>query len=113
MLDGRWGKTRCVLMKRNCVLFYLITVLREGNQARFELFGNIFKPFNAVQVLNPPVSLIMACKERYNLFVNRASLDRESLENLSLTIRSQCTLSLTSKNITKHYGFLMFWERMS
>ena len=45
MLDGRWGKTRCVLMKRNCVLFYLITVLREGNQARFELFSKIFLTF--------------------------------------------------------------------
>ena len=36
-----------------------------------------------MQVLNRPISLIMACKEKYNLFINRASLDRESLENLS------------------------------
>ena len=27
--------------------------------------------------LHPPVSLFMACKERYNLHMNRASLERE------------------------------------
>ena len=37
-----WGETRCALMKRNCVLFYLIIILRKGNQARFELFSKIF-----------------------------------------------------------------------
>ena len=35
-------------MKRNNVLFYLIIVLKEGNQARFELFGKKFKLFNAM-----------------------------------------------------------------
>ena len=35
-------KQECVLVERKCVLFYVIIVLREWNQARFELFGKIF-----------------------------------------------------------------------
>ena len=35
-------KTICVLVERNCLLFYLIIVSREGNQARFELLSKIF-----------------------------------------------------------------------
>ena len=39
--DGRRGKTRCTLLEKNCVLFYLIIVLREWNQAQLELFSKI------------------------------------------------------------------------
>ena len=35
--DGFRGETRYALMERNCALFYLIIVFREGRQARFEL----------------------------------------------------------------------------
>ena len=42
------AKQECALMERKCVLFYLIIVLRECNQARFELFGKIFQLFNAM-----------------------------------------------------------------
>ena len=35
-------KQECVLVERNCVLFYVIIVLRERSQARFELFSKIF-----------------------------------------------------------------------
>ena len=38
-------KQECALVERNCVLFYVITViivLREGHQARFELISKIF-----------------------------------------------------------------------
>ena len=34
MAEG--GETRCALMKTNSVLFYLIIVLGEGNQAQYE-----------------------------------------------------------------------------
>ena len=34
-------------------------------------------------VVSPPASVFMACKERYNLCMNRASLDRESLDRVS------------------------------
>ena len=40
--DGYRGETRCALVERNCVLFYLIIVFREGSQARFELLSEIF-----------------------------------------------------------------------
>ena len=33
-------------MKINCILFYLINVLEEGNQVRFELFSKIFLTFH-------------------------------------------------------------------
>ena len=69
-------QTRLALVER-CVLFYLIIVLRERNQARFESFSKIFKLFNAMWAVSP-TSLFMACKERYNLCMNRASLDHES-----------------------------------
>ena len=35
--DGYRGEARYVLVERNCALFYLIIVFREGSQARFEL----------------------------------------------------------------------------
>ena len=70
--DGYEGETKCALVERNCVLFYLVIVLREGNQTRFELFSEIFLLLNAIYT---PVSL-MGCKEIYNLSINRASLDR-------------------------------------
>ena len=38
--DGYRGETRYALVERNCVLFYLIIVLREGSQARFELLSD-------------------------------------------------------------------------
>ena len=58
------------LWKKKRVLFYLIRVLRKGNQAQFGLFSEIF-------CLYPPKSLFMACKRKYNLCMNLESLDRE------------------------------------
>ena len=43
---GECTDEACVLMKRNCILFHLIIILRESNQARFELFSKIFSFFN-------------------------------------------------------------------
>ena len=40
MAEG--AKQKCALVERNCVLFYVIIVLRDGNQARSELFSKIF-----------------------------------------------------------------------
>ena len=71
-------KTICALVER----IYLIIVSREGNHARFELLSKIFEPFNVMGCIPPPVCL-WACKERYNLCMNRASLDRESLDRVS------------------------------
>ena len=71
-------KTICALVER----IYLTIVSREGNHARFELLSKIFEPFNVMGCIPPPVCL-WACKERYNLCMNRASLDRESLDRVS------------------------------
>ena len=71
-------KTICALVER----IYLIIVSREGNHARFELLSKIFESFNVMGCIPPPVCL-WACKERYNLCMNRASLDRESLDRVS------------------------------
>ena len=40
MIEGE--KQECALVERNCVLFYVIKLLKEENQARFELFSKIF-----------------------------------------------------------------------
>ena len=63
---------------------YLIIVSREGNHARFELLSKIFESFNVMGSIPPPVCL-WACKEKYNLCMNRKSLDRESLDRVSWT----------------------------
>ena len=73
-------KTICALVER----IYLIIVSREGNHARFELLSKIFESFNVMGCIPPPVCL-WACKERYNLCMNPASLDRESLDRVSWT----------------------------
>ena len=36
------AKQECASVERKCVLFYVVIVLRECNQARFELFSKIF-----------------------------------------------------------------------
>ena len=71
-------KTICALVER----IYLIIVSREGNHARFELLSKIFESFNVMGYIPPPVCL-WACKERHNLCMNRASLDRQSLDRVS------------------------------
>ena len=71
-------KTICALVER----IYLIIVSREGNHARFELLSKIFESFNVMGCIPPPVCL-WACKERYNLCMNRALLDRETLDCVS------------------------------
>ena len=53
--------------KKNCVLFYLIIDLREGNQPQFELLSKIFNPMR--YNIPPPASLFMTYKERYNLSI--------------------------------------------
>ena len=66
---------------------YLIIVSREGNHARFELFSKIFQSFNVMGSI-PPRICWWACRERYNLCMNRKSLDRESLDGVSWTSTS-------------------------
>ena len=65
-------KSICALVER----IYLIIVSREENHARFELLSKIFESFNVMGCI-PPICL-WACKERYNLCMNHALLDRES-----------------------------------
>ena len=71
-------KTICALVER----IYLIIVSREGNHARFELLSKIFESFNVMGSIPPPICL-WACKEKYNLCMNRKSLDGESLGGVS------------------------------
>ena len=71
-------KTICALVER----IYLIIVSREGNHARFELLSKIFESFNVMGCIPPPVCL-WVCKESHNLCMNRASLDRQSLDRVS------------------------------
>ena len=54
----------------------------EGNHARFELLSKIFESFNVMGCIPPPVCL-WVCKESHNLCMNRASLDRQSLDRVS------------------------------
>ena len=97
-------KTICALVER----IYLIIVSREGNHARFELLSKIFESFNVMGYIPPPVCL-WACKERHNLCMNRASLDRQSLDCVSWTsttpffLRSaeKCQLPLNFGNLLK------------
>ena len=63
-------KTICALVERT----YLIIVSREGNHAQFELPSKIFQ----CDGMYPPPFCLWRCKERYNLCMNRASLDRVS-----------------------------------
>ena len=66
---------------------YLIRVSREGNHARFELFSKIFQSFNVMGSVPPPICL-WAWKEKYNLCMNRKSLDPEPLVGVSWTSTS-------------------------
>ena len=88
-------------MERNCALFYPIIVLREGNQGRFELFNKSLNLSKRCRLYSL-ASVFMTCKEteadlgllhlgycssprsaseeRYNICINRASLDCESLD---------------------------------
>ena len=63
----------CAFVERT----YLIIVSREGNHARSELLSKIFESFNVMGCI-PLSACLWACKERFNLCMNRASLDRES-----------------------------------
>ena len=53
---------------------------REKNQIRFE-FSNEF--FGAMQTVSFHIDLFMACKERLDLYRNRALFERESLDRVS------------------------------
>lgn len=53
-------------------------LLRQDNQARFELFSDIFSLFNVIKV--PPPCHGM---QRKTLSMNRVSLNRESLDHVS------------------------------
>ena len=68
----------CIEGKKLRILFYLVIVLSEGNHTRFELLSKTFLTFQCDETYPPPVCL-WACKERYNLYMNRASLDLESV----------------------------------
>ena len=53
-------------------------LLRQDNQARFELFSDIFSLFNVIKV-SPPCHGM----QRKTLSMNRVSLNRESLDHVS------------------------------
>ena len=56
------------------------------------------------------VSLFMACKERCNLFMNRASLDHESLDRVSWTSTTlQQDHFLIFKQKFLYFFLFMFW----
>ena len=40
MAEG--AKQECTLVEKNCILFYVIIILREENQGPFELFSKTF-----------------------------------------------------------------------
>ena len=88
--------TICAFVERT----YLIIVSREGNHARSELLSKIFESLNVMGCIPLPACL-WACKERFNLCMNRASLDRESLDRVSWisTNRKRFTIFSFSKNI--------------
>ena len=67
--DGYRGETRYALMERDCVLFYLIIILREGSQARCQLLTTQWNliSFSEQCRLYLPDSLLMTCKERCNM----------------------------------------------
>ena len=69
-----------VLVQRIFVLFYQHFALREKNQTRFELSSEVS---NVIYTVSPTVSPFAACKERHNLYMNRITLDRESLDCVS------------------------------
>ena len=85
--------------KQSPQVFCKKVVSREGNHARFELLSKIFESSMWWDV--SPSSLFMACKVRHNLCMNRASLDRESLDRVSWisTNRKRFTIFSFSKNI--------------
>ena len=91
----------CALVER----IYLVIVSREGNRARFELLSKIFESFNVMGCIPPPVCL-WACKERYNLCMNRASLDRESCipneAQYDLDRKAAKTSALSYNNLDKY-----------
>ena len=68
-------RARCALVEGNCFLFYLIIILRKGNQTRLNCSVKSLN-FSVQCSLYSPVSLFMVLEERYNLCMNRASLDR-------------------------------------
>ena len=80
----------------------LIIVLREGNQSRFELIYSIKSfEFSMWCWLYPPASLFMACKERYNLCMNR--------EPAEPTYFIQFNNNLIVRNSKAH---LVYWSRI-
>ena len=85
-------KTICALVER----IYLIIVSREGNHAQLELLSKIFESFNVMRCIPPPVCL-WAWKGRYNLCMNRASLDRESWTNTTLLNPHMCISTISQR----------------
>ena len=67
----------------------LLFILSDYSFKGRELVSNIFVTYMFSNLflmqyrLYPPVSLFMVCKESYNLCMNRASLDCESLDRVS------------------------------
>ena len=58
---------------------FKLFALRERNQARFELSNDAF---DATQAVCPRVSQFMTCKERHNICMISASLERVSLDRV-------------------------------
>ena len=57
------GKTICALVEGNCILFYMIIVLREKNHAWFELLNKIFQLFNMMWCIPPGQSVYGQAKK--------------------------------------------------
>ena len=87
--NGRWASLSAHRRKKDnvCILgkklhfFYLIIVLREWNQACFELFNKIFLAFQCG--VGCEFAISMAYKERYNWSMNCVLLDRKLLDFIS------------------------------
>ena len=82
---ARWRRdeTRFAMVERNCVILSGYSFTRR----ELSLTWIIQQCYNFLMQwgLYPPANLFMACKERYNLCMNRASLDRISLGRVSST----------------------------
>ena len=82
--NGWRDETRCAYMERNCFILSHYSFTRRELSPIWIIQWNLIT-FQYVLGCIRPASLFMACKERYNLCMNHASLDRESLDRVSWT----------------------------
>ena len=80
--NGEKFEKRCVLVRKISVLFYLIIVSKERNQGRFELFSKI-NAILGVSLRQSVYDIKRKVQFMYNLCMNHAALDCESLDPVS------------------------------